>query len=101
MVESFGVGENGGGESAVSLWSGVVAASFFLAQFLTALLWVSVTNKHGRRIVLFASLVGNGITVILFGASKNLGSAITTRLALGLFNGLSLSYFHADSHKLI
>ncbi|GAA6012252.1 hypothetical protein JCM11491_007072 [Sporobolomyces phaffii] len=87
MVESFGVGKDGGGESAVSLWSGVVAAAFFLAQFLTALLWVSVANKHGRRVVLFASLVGNGLTVILFGASKNLGSAITTRLALGLFNG--------------
>ncbi|GAA5963113.1 hypothetical protein JCM3765_001774 [Sporobolomyces pararoseus] len=87
MVESFGVGRDGGGESAVSLWSGVVASAFFLAQFLTALLWVSVANKHGRRIVLFASLVGNGLTVIMFGASKNLGSAITTRLALGLFNG--------------
>lgn len=87
MVESFGVGQDGGGESAVSLWSGVVASAFFLAQFLTALLWVSVANKHGRRIVLFASLVGNGLTVIMFGASKNLGSAITTRLALGLFNG--------------
>ncbi|GAA5928681.1 uncharacterized protein JCM15063_003938 [Sporobolomyces koalae] len=87
MVESFGVGENGGGEAAVSLWSGIVAAAFFLAQFLTALLWVSVANKHGRRVVLFASLVGNGLTVILFGASKNIGSAITTRLALGLFNG--------------
>lgn len=87
MVESFGVGKGGGGEAAVSLWSGVVAAAFFLAQFLTALLWVSVANKHGRRVVLFASLVGNGLTVIMFGASKNLGSAITTRLALGLFNG--------------
>ncbi|GAA5836172.1 hypothetical protein JCM3766R1_001984 [Sporobolomyces carnicolor] len=87
MVESFGVGKDGGGESAVSLWSGVVAAAFFLSQFLTALLWVSVANKHGRRVVLFASLVGNGLTVMLFGASKNLGSAITTRLALGLFNG--------------
>ncbi|GAA5911466.1 uncharacterized protein JCM6883_005765 [Sporobolomyces salmoneus] len=87
MVESFGVGKDGGGESAVSLWAGVVAASFFLSQFLTSLLWVSVANKHGRRVVLFASLVGNGLTVILFGASKNLGSAITTRLALGLFNG--------------
>lgn len=100
MVESFGVGENGGGEAAVSLWSGVVAASFFLAQFLTALLWVSVANKHGRRVVLFASLVGNGITVILFGASKNLGSAITTRLALGLFNGLSLHFTFVRYHML-
>ncbi|GAA5949206.1 hypothetical protein JCM21900_000859 [Sporobolomyces salmonicolor] len=89
MVESFGVGQgpNGGGESAVSLWTGVVAAVFFLSQFSTALLWVSVAEKHGRRAVLFASLVGNGLTVMAFGTSKNLGSAICIRLAMGLFNG--------------
>ncbi|GAA5861853.1 hypothetical protein JCM1840_006855 [Sporobolomyces johnsonii] len=89
MVESFGVGQgpNGGGESAVSLWTGVVAAVFFLSQFSTALLWVSVAEKHGRRAVLFASLIGNGLTVMAFGTSKNLGSAICIRLAMGLFNG--------------
>uniref|UniRef100_A0A0K3CNN8 Palmitoyltransferase DHHC domain-containing protein n=1 Tax=Rhodotorula toruloides TaxID=5286 RepID=A0A0K3CNN8_RHOTO len=87
MVESFGVGENGGGESAVSLWTGVVSAVFFLSQFLTAMIWVSVAEKHGRRAVLFASLVGTGCTVMLFGTSKNLGTAICTRLAMGLFNG--------------
>ncbi|BGP31947.1 hypothetical protein JCM10296v2_003726 [Rhodotorula toruloides] len=87
MVESFGVGENGGGESAVSLWTGVVSAVFFLSQFLTAMIWVSVAEKHGRRAVLFASLVGTGCTVMIFGTSKNLGTAICTRLAMGLFNG--------------
>ncbi|KPV75489.1 uncharacterized protein RHOBADRAFT_53461 [Rhodotorula graminis WP1] len=87
MVESFGVGENGGGESAVSLWTGVVAAVFFLSQFLTAMIWVSVADKHGRRAVLCASLLGNGLTVMAFGTSRNLGTAICTRLAMGLFNG--------------
>lgn len=87
MVESFGVGENGGGESAVSLWTGVVAAVFFLSQFLTAMIWVSVAEKHGRRAVLCASLLGNGLTVMAFGTSRNLGTAICTRLAMGLFNG--------------
>ncbi|GAA6027282.1 hypothetical protein JCM8097_002555 [Rhodosporidiobolus ruineniae] len=89
MVESFGVGAgaNGGGESAVSLWTGVVSAVFFLSQFLTAMIWVNVAEKHGRRAVLCASLIGNGLSVMAFGTSKNLGTAITTRLALGLFNG--------------
>ncbi|BGP39895.1 hypothetical protein JCM10450v2_003869 [Rhodotorula kratochvilovae] len=87
MVESFGVGANGGGESAVSLWTGVVAAVFFLSQFLTAMIWVSVAEKHGRRAVLCASLLGNGLTVMAFGTSRNLGTAICTRLAMGLFNG--------------
>ncbi|GAA5981662.1 hypothetical protein JCM10908_004557 [Rhodotorula pacifica] len=87
MVESFGVGENGGGESAVSAWTGVVSAVFFLSQFATAMLWVSIAEKHGRRAVLCASLIGNGLTVVAFGTSKNLGTAICTRLAMGLFNG--------------
>ncbi|GAA5977557.1 hypothetical protein JCM11641_006863 [Rhodosporidiobolus odoratus] len=89
MVESFGVGSgpNGGGESAVSLWTGVVASVFFLSQCLCAFPWVSIADKHGRRAVLLASLVGNGLSVMAFGTSKNLGTAITTRLAMGLFNG--------------
>ncbi len=60
---------------------------FFLSQFLTSLLWVSVANKHGRRIVLFSSLLGNGLSLMAFGTSKNVKTAITTRLAMGLFNG--------------
>jgi len=60
---------------------------FFLSQFLTSLLWVSVANKHGRRVVLFSSLLGNGLSLMAFGTSKNLKSAIATRLAMGLFNG--------------
>ncbi|GAA5842478.1 hypothetical protein JCM11251_007325 [Rhodosporidiobolus azoricus] len=89
MIESFGVGSgpNGGGESAVSLWTGIVSSVFFLSQFLTAMIWVGVAEKHGRRAVLCASLVGNALSVMAFGTSKNLGTAITTRLALGLFNG--------------
>ncbi|GAA5942487.1 hypothetical protein JCM10213_004789 [Rhodosporidiobolus nylandii] len=89
MVESFGVGAgpSGGGESTVSLWTGVVAAVFFLSQFLTAMLWVSIADKHGRRIVLLSSLVGTGLSVMAFGTSKNLGTAICTRLLMGLANG--------------
>ena len=33
MVESFGVGENGGGESAVSAWTGVVSAVLCVTPF--------------------------------------------------------------------
>lgn len=51
------------------------------------MLWVSVAEKHGRRAVLFASLLGNGLTVMAFGTSKNLQSAITIRFAMGVFNG--------------
>ncbi|PLW34425.1 hypothetical protein PCANC_20207 [Puccinia coronata f. sp. avenae] len=84
MIEDFGVG---GGEAAVGFWAGIVSSVFFLSQFLTSLLWSNVSNKHGRRIVLFSSLLGNAITLILFGSSTSLGMAICARLGQGIFNG--------------
>ncbi|KAL8292602.1 hypothetical protein RQP46_001214 [Phenoliferia psychrophenolica] len=89
MIEDFGVGQGpgGGGEAAVGFWSGIVSSVFFLSQFLTSLLWVSVAEKHGRRAVLFSSLLGNAVTLALFGTSKNLGTALSCRLAMGIFNG--------------
>lgn len=87
LLESFGVGENGGGEAAVGFWCGIVGASFFLSQFLTSLLWVSIAQKHGRRAVLLTSLLGNAFTLALFGTSKNLATAISIRLLQGVFNG--------------
>lgn len=83
MIEDFGVG----GESEVGFWAGIVSASFFFAQFLTSLMWASVADKRGRRFVLAISLLGNACTMMLFGTSQNLGTAICIRLAQGFFNG--------------
>ncbi len=83
MIEDFGVG----GEADVGFWAGIVSASFFFAQFLTSLMWASIADKRGRRFVLSISLLGNAITMMLFGTSQNLGTAIFIRLAQGFFNG--------------
>lgn len=83
QIESFHVG----GEGDVGYWAGVVASVFFFAQFLTSLLWASAAQKHGRRAVLFVSLLGNAVSLVLFGMSTNLRFAISVRLAQGLFNG--------------
>lgn len=83
MIDGFHVG----GESDVGFWAGIVASCFFLAQFLTSLLWASTAEKYGRRSVLLASLIGNACTLIAFGTSTNLKMAITVRMAQGLFNG--------------
>ncbi|CAD6887054.1 unnamed protein product [Tilletia controversa] len=83
MIGEFDVG----GEAEVGFWAGIVSAVFFFAQFLTSMLWASVANKHGRKVVLLVSLLGNCATLILFGTSKNLKTAILVRLTQGLFNG--------------
>lgn len=87
MVKDFQAAIGEVDESTIAFWSAVVASCFFLAQFLTSLLWVSIAEKHGRRAVLFSSMCGNSITLILFGCSRNLRTAIAVRLGQGLFSG--------------
>jgi MFS family permease len=60
---------------------------FLQAQFATSLLWSSAAQKHGRRAVLFVSLLGNALTLVLFGYSSSLGMAFCARAGQGLFNG--------------
>lgn len=83
MIDSFKVG----GESEVGFWAGITSSVFFFAQFLTSLLWASIADRYGRRVVLLASLCGNALTLATFGTSTNLKMALTVRLAQGLFNG--------------
>lgn len=83
QIDSFNVG----GEKEVAKWAGIVSAVFFFAQFLTSLLWASAAQKHGRRAVLLVSLIGNAVSLVVFGMSTNIKMAISVRLAQGLFNG--------------
>ncbi|CAE6426909.1 unnamed protein product [Rhizoctonia solani] len=83
LVESFETFEPGD----VGLWTGILVSAFFIAQFLTSLLWSSLAERFVRRIVLVTSLVGSGLTCIAFGMSKSFGYAITIRLLQGAFGG--------------
>ncbi|CAE6517078.1 unnamed protein product [Rhizoctonia solani] len=83
LVESFGTFE----PSDVGLWTGILVSVFFIAQFLTSLIWSSLAERFGRRIVLVASLLGSGFTCIAFGLSKSFGYAVAIRLLQGAFGG--------------
>ncbi|CUA68131.1 putative peptide/nitrate transporter At3g43790 [Rhizoctonia solani] len=83
LVESFGTFEPGD----IGLWTGILVSVFFVAQFLTSILWSSIAERFGRRIVLVTSLIGSGLTCIAFGMSKSFGFAITVRLLQGAFGG--------------
>lgn len=84
MVEGFSEFR---GEVDVGFWTGILASSFFLTQFLTSLLWATVADKHGERAVLFISLLGSAITCFLFGTSTSMRQAVVTRLLQGIFAG--------------
>ncbi|KIY47375.1 hypothetical protein FISHEDRAFT_45431 [Fistulina hepatica ATCC 64428] len=73
--------------SEVAFWTGVLVSTFFLTQFLTSLLWATIAEKHGQRIVITLSLLGSGVTCALFGLSSSLSQAICIRLLQGIFAG--------------
>lgn len=66
-----------------------LGSAFFLAQFLTGVLWVSLATRYGRRSVLVISLAGNGLSLMAFGTCGTLRTAVGVRLLQGFFNGLS------------
>ncbi|EJD40153.1 major facilitator superfamily MFS-1 [Auricularia subglabra TFB-10046 SS5] len=80
MVEGFGVSD-------VGSWGGNLVASFFITQFLTSLLWATIAERHGARLVLFISLLGTALTCALFGTSTTLPQAFAIRLMQGIFAG--------------
>ncbi|WWC94943.1 hypothetical protein V866_001795 [Kwoniella sp. B9012] len=91
MVEGFfilsGREKNSETEAAVGLWTGNLVSVFFITQFFTSLLWSSIADRHGRRAVLVASLLGSAIALTIFGTSESLPEAICVRLIQGIFGG--------------
>lgn len=60
---------------------------FFITQFATSLLWATVAEKYGRRLVLFVSLLGMAISCTLFGTARTYSEATVIRLLQGVFAG--------------
>ncbi|KAH9926841.1 hypothetical protein B0H21DRAFT_763768 [Amylocystis lapponica] len=71
MVQGFGQFPD---EARAGYWTGILASTFFLTQFLTSLLWVR-------------SLYVSAITCCLFGTSTSLQQAVAIRLMQGIFAG--------------
>ncbi|KAA1472420.1 major facilitator superfamily MFS-1 [Dentipellis sp. KUC8613] len=84
MVEGFGEFSE---EADVGFWTGILVATFFLTQFLTSMLWATIANRHGQRLVLLISLLGSSLTCALFGTATTLRQAMVIRLMQGIFAG--------------
>ncbi|BEJ15157.1 hypothetical protein CspHIS471_0409240 [Cutaneotrichosporon sp. HIS471] len=91
MVEKFFLDKGHAPEddldATVGLWTGNLVSVFYITQFLTSLLWSSIADRHGRRAVLVASMLGNGVALLMFGTSQSLSEAICVRLIQGIFGG--------------
>jgi MFS family permease len=84
MVESFHEFPEG---ADVGFATGLLVSTFFFTQFMTSLLWATVAEKYGQRLVLFVSLLGGSLTCALFGTSTTLKQAIAIRMMQGVFAG--------------
>ncbi|KAJ3275047.1 hypothetical protein HDV01_001553 [Terramyces sp. JEL0728] len=74
-------------EQDIGYYVGFISSSFFLAQVVTSMWWGWISDRYGRRPVLLVGLIGNSITMVLFGFSHSLPWAIATRAACGFLNG--------------
>ncbi|KAK3844647.1 MAG: major facilitator superfamily domain-containing protein [Linnemannia gamsii] len=80
----FHITEN---EDEIGFFCGLIASSFFFAQFCTSIFWGYMSDRYGRRPILLLGLCGSTIACIFFGLSKSLAWAIISRSMCGLLNG--------------
>lgn len=84
QVRDFGIAE---ADEQVGIYTGILAASFYIGQFCTNVAWGLISDRFGRKPVLIVGLVGNFLTMFLFGLSNSYAMALTIRFASGLLNG--------------
>lgn len=84
FVESLNIAEN---EQAVSIYAGALISAFALAEFAAAAFWGRISDKIGRKPVLLTGLFGTGLSMLIFGFSRNFPLAVVARVLGGLLNG--------------
>ena len=84
MIETFDLTED---ETQISIYAGMLITAFAFAEFSTGMLWGRVSDQMGRKPVLIMGLIGTAISMICFGFSRSLTSAILARALGGLLNG--------------
>nr|KAJ3417250.1 hypothetical protein HK105_001058 [Polyrhizophydium stewartii] len=83
MVRDFHLAD----DKDIGFFVGLIASSFSLAQFLTSIMWGWISDRIGRRPVLLVGLIGNSVTIVMFGLSRSLAWAVASRALCGLLNG--------------
>jgi len=70
---------------------GILAASYSLTQFLCAPMWGGFSDRAGRRPVILISLIGVGLSYILFAlAGEHLWMLFAARLLAGVLSSASI-----------
>jgi MFS family permease len=73
----------------MGIYVGLLTSSFCIGQLVFSLPIGWLSNKIGRRNVIIWSLIGNAVTIFLFGFGFSYPWAILTRSLCGAFNGMA------------
>ena len=76
-------------ESAVSLWSGILAGITSLVAAFASPLWGRLADRHGRKLMLLRSSVAVGLFAGLMGVADNVWQLFAFRALMGVFAGFS------------
>lgn len=80
-------GSSKGEASRIAELSGLLVASFPLAQFVTSMVWARIADYHGRRPIILGGLFVSAIANLAFGFSRSFGALIFWRTLAGVANG--------------
>lgn len=84
MISSFRITND---EKQIAMYAGMVTSAFAFAEFSTGVLWGKMSDKFGRKPILISGLAGTGLSMVVFGFSPNLTTALIARALGGLLNG--------------
>ncbi|KAF1981358.1 MFS general substrate transporter [Aulographum hederae CBS 113979] len=84
MVKSFKLTDD---ETQLAVYAGMVTSAFAFAEFAAGVFWGRLSDKVGRKPILLMGMAGTGLSMLMFGFSRNLTTALIARALGGLLNG--------------
>ena len=84
MIASFNITDD---HDKISAYAGLLITAFTFAEFSTGVVWGRISDRIGRKPALLLGLVGTAVSMITFGFSTNLPTALIARALGGLLNG--------------
>lgn len=87
VLRGSGDGEGAPNSDDISFYSGLLVASFPLAQFVISLPWGWISDRHGRKPSIVAGLFVSVVANAAFGFSQSLAWLFVWRSVAGIANG--------------
>lgn len=75
------------GDANVRRWAGIVTAASPVTMMIFALIWGSLADRYGRKLMLLRSMFGAAIALGLMAVAQNVGHLVVCRLLQGALSG--------------